>query len=86
MLFENVGLEIIILPFHSHPHTNVGASETTGGMQTYCSPPAVSSPLQGTLSTDFWSNVEYKAGKGKGGKRYAQRLSFLFTPEFTLPS
>jgi len=68
----------IIVP--RQPHTDVGASETTGGEQTYCSASAVSSPLQGTLSPDFWSNVEYKAGTGVGGGRYAQ-LTGCIRPE-----
>ena len=42
-------------------------------MTTYCSTAAKYSDQQGTLSSDFWSNVDYTAGQGVNGGRYAQR-------------
>ncbi|KAF7377924.1 hypothetical protein MSAN_00216200 [Mycena sanguinolenta] len=53
-------------------HTNIGDSEQTGGMQSYCSASAHSSPSQGTLPGNFWSNVAFESGNGMNGKRYAQ--------------
>jgi hypothetical protein len=73
-MFRVARLDISVSFLHSQPHTDIGTSESTGAMQTYCSPDAVSSPLQGTLATNFWSNVEFKSGTGNGGGRYAQRL------------
>ena len=45
----------------------------SSGMKTYCSPAGRYSSQQGQLPADFWSNVEFKSGKGKNGGRYAQR-------------
>ena len=42
-------------------------------MKTYCSPNGRYSSQQGQLPADFWSNVEFKTGKGKNGGRFAQR-------------
>ncbi|KAF7377952.1 putative allergen protein [Mycena sanguinolenta] len=53
-------------------HTNIGDSEHPGGMQSYCSASAHSSPSQGTLPGNFWRNVAFKSGNGKNGKKYAQ--------------
>ncbi|KAG5649810.1 hypothetical protein H0H81_001910 [Sphagnurus paluster] len=59
------------------PHTNVGDSEHPGGMQTYCTPAARTSPLQGELSTSFWRNVAFTTGKGVNGGRYAQQVNIV---------
>ena len=55
------------------PHTDIGDSEHPGGMKTYCSPAGRTSYQQGQLPADFWSNVEYKAGKGQNGQKFVQR-------------
>lgn len=60
-----------------NPHTNIGDSEHTGGMKTYCSPDGRYSSQQGQLPDDWWSHVAFKTGKGKNGQRYAQRASHL---------
>ncbi|KIJ95434.1 hypothetical protein K443DRAFT_11400 [Laccaria amethystina LaAM-08-1] len=39
-------------------HTNVGDSEYPGGETVYCSAKAKTSPLQGDLAPNFWSNVD----------------------------
>jgi hypothetical protein len=44
------------------------------GMQSYCSASARTSSTQGLLPANFWSNIAFKTGKGKTGKRYAQRM------------
>ncbi|KAF7331420.1 Allergen protein [Mycena kentingensis (nom. inval.)] len=63
------------------PHTNIGDSEHTGGMKTYCSPAGrYNNPLQGQLPADFWSNVAFKTGNGPSGQRYAQ-LTGCIRPE-----
>ena len=54
------------------PHTNIGDSEHTGGMQSYCSASARSDSSQGELPAQFWRNVAFKSGAGKNGGRYAQ--------------
>ncbi|KZP28922.1 hypothetical protein FIBSPDRAFT_728527 [Athelia psychrophila] len=54
------------------PHTNIGDSEHTGGMKTYCSAAGRTSSTQGKFPDNFWSNVAYKTGKGKTGGKYAQ--------------
>jgi hypothetical protein len=55
-------------------------------MKTYCSPAGKYSPDQGELPTDFWKNVEFKAGKSSRGGRFAQGLYFglLTTTQFNL--
>lgn len=54
-------------------HTNIGDSEHPGGMKTYCSPAGrYDFPLQGQLPADFWSNVEFKSGRGPTNQRFAQ--------------
>ncbi|CAA7263268.1 unnamed protein product [Cyclocybe aegerita] len=52
------------------PNTNIGDSEHPGGMTSYCSPSAHSSPDQGLLPSDFWKNVLFISGTGAG--RFAQ--------------
>ena len=59
------------------PHTDVGDSEHPGGMKTYCSSAGRSSSQQGQLPDDFWSDVEFKTGKGTKGGRYAQCMYCL---------
>lgn len=59
---------------YSDPHTNVGDSEHPGGMKTYCTPAGRYDSKQGQLPGDFWSNVEFKTGKGASGGRFAQRM------------
>ncbi|KAF8219335.1 hypothetical protein L208DRAFT_1341345 [Tricholoma matsutake] len=54
------------------PHTDIGSSERTGGMKTYCSAAAKRSPQQGELPAGFWSDVEFKTGNGKNGRKFAQ--------------
>jgi hypothetical protein len=44
------------------------------GMQSYCSASARTSSTQGLLPANFWSNMAFKTGNGKTGKRYAQRM------------
>ena len=64
---------------YSDPHTNIGDSEHPGGMKTYCTPAGRYDSRQGQLPGDFWSNVEFKTGKGTNGGRVAQRTyTFLF--------
>jgi hypothetical protein len=67
-----------------NPHTNIGDSETPGGMKTYCSPAGRYSPNQGQLPADFWRNVEFKSGKGRGGGRFVQR-TFKCNDQFIQP-
>ncbi|KAF7377966.1 Allergen protein [Mycena sanguinolenta] len=62
------------------PHTNIGDSEHPGGMQSYCSPNGRYDSSQGELPAQFWSNVAFKSGSGKNGKRYAQ-LTGCIQPE-----
>jgi len=54
------------------PHTDIGDSEETGRMQTFCSASAKTSSAQGQLPSNFWSNIAFLNGKGKNGGRYAQ--------------
>jgi len=61
-------------------HTNIGDSEHPGGTTSYCSAAAKTSELQGTLSSDFWSNVDFTEGQGVNGERYAQ-LTGCIRPE-----
>ncbi|KAG9088362.1 hypothetical protein FS749_002224 [Ceratobasidium sp. UAMH 11750] len=63
-----------------NPHTNIGDSETPGGMKTYCSPNGLYNNAQGKLPANFWSNVEFKSGTSKRGARYAQ-LTGCIRPE-----
>lgn len=60
----------MIMPRHAH--TDIGDSEHPGGMKTYCSASGHYDPSQRTLPSDFWSNIAFKSGKGKNGKRLAQ--------------
>jgi len=62
-----------------NPHTNIGDSETTGGMQTYCSQAAKTSNQQGLLASNFWSDVEFKIGTSPGA-RFVQ-LTGCIRPE-----
>ncbi|KAF9448565.1 hypothetical protein P691DRAFT_669199 [Macrolepiota fuliginosa MF-IS2] len=62
------------------PHTNIGDSEHTGGMKTYCSPSGRYSSTQGQLPPDFWSNVAFKIGHSSRKARYAQ-LTGCIRPE-----
>lgn len=62
-----------------YPHTNIGDSEYPGGMKTYCSQAGRYSPQQGQLPFDFWREVAFESGKGKHGKRYAQRQPLLIS-------
>lgn len=41
-------------------------------MKTYCSAAAKRSPQQGELPAGFWSDVEFKTGNGKNGRKFAQ--------------
>lgn len=59
------------------PHKNIGDSEHPGGMQSYCSSSAHTSDSQGLLPDNFWRNVEFKAGNGSNGGKWAQREYFL---------
>lgn len=62
-------------------HTNIGDSEHPGGMKSYCSASARTSDVQGLLPNNFWKNVEFKTGKGNGGKKWAQcqcNIHFLY--------
>ncbi|KAF9048860.1 hypothetical protein BJ165DRAFT_1580357 [Panaeolus papilionaceus] len=63
-----------------YEHTNIGDSEYPGGMKTYCSPAGRYDTQQGQLPSDFWSNVEFKAGTSSRGARYAQ-LTGCIRPE-----
>ena len=54
-------------------HTNVGDSEYPGGETVYCSAKAKTSPLQGDLAPNFWSNVEFVSKTGVNGQAYVQR-------------
>lgn len=63
-------------------NTNIGDSEHPGGMKTYCSPAGrYDLALQGQLPADFWSNVEFKTGRGPTNQRYAQRMLFTASSE-----
>jgi len=55
-----------------NPHTNIGDSETPGGMQTFCSQAARTSGQQGLLPSNFWSNVELQIGISSSGARFVQ--------------
>ncbi|KAF8800087.1 hypothetical protein BYT27DRAFT_7263228 [Phlegmacium glaucopus] len=61
-------------------HTDVGDSETPGGMTSYCSADAKYSDLQGEFSPDFWRDVDYITGQGLNGGRYVQ-LTGCINPE-----
>ncbi|KAF7300955.1 Allergen protein [Mycena indigotica] len=74
----DANLHCMIMP--RDPHTNIGDSEHPGGMKTYCSPAGKYSSLQGTLPSNFWSNVEFKTGYGRNGGRFAQ-LTGCIRPE-----
>jgi hypothetical protein len=52
----------MIMPLNAH--TDIGDSEHTGGMKTYCSPAGRYSDQQGQLPAEFWSNVSFVAGAG----------------------
>ncbi|KAG9006754.1 hypothetical protein FRB90_009764 [Tulasnella sp. 427] len=52
-------------------HTDIGVSETPGGMMTYCTKPY--SDKQGTIPQDFFRNVSFVQATGKSGKPYVQR-------------
>ncbi|KAF7368793.1 Allergen protein [Mycena venus] len=56
------------------PHTNIGDSEQTGGMQAYCSASGHTDSSQGLIPDGFWrnGNVAFETGSGKNGGRYAQ--------------
>lgn len=41
---------------------------------TYCSEAGKYSDEQGTLLSNFWSDVDYTEGRGVNGQRYAQRM------------
>ena len=43
-------------------------------MMTYCSEAGKYSDEQGTLLSNFWSDVDYTEGRGVNGQRYAQRM------------
>ncbi|CAE6491125.1 unnamed protein product [Rhizoctonia solani] len=47
-------------------HTNIGDSESTGQMQSYCSASGKTDPSQGNLPNDFWTKVTYKKGRNNG--------------------
>lgn len=53
-------------------HTNVGDSEYPGGETVYCSAKAKTSPLQGDLASNFWSNVEFVSKTGVNGQVFVQ--------------
>lgn len=63
--------------FYRDPHTNIGDSEYSGGMTSYCSAAAKTSDLQGELASNFWESVDYTTGKGVNGERYVQRVSLF---------
>ena len=46
-------------------------------MKTYCSPAGQTSPDQGQLSSDFWSNVDFVSGTSASGGRFAQRTRII---------
>ncbi|KAF6759815.1 hypothetical protein DFP72DRAFT_884292 [Ephemerocybe angulata] len=68
----------MIMPRNAH--TTIGDSETPGGMKTYCSPTGKYDSSQGTLPSNFWSNMEFKSGTSSRGARYAQ-LTGCIRPE-----
>ncbi|KAG6887162.1 hypothetical protein C0992_000365 [Termitomyces sp. T32_za158] len=70
VLINNANSYCLILP--RNPRTNIGDSERPGGERTYCSASARRSSQQGLLPNQFWRKVDYRTGKGKNGKRYAQ--------------
>ncbi|PFH49459.1 hypothetical protein AMATHDRAFT_63159 [Amanita thiersii Skay4041] len=61
-------------------HTNIGDSEHPGGMTTYCTSQGRSSPEQGLLPDNFWSQVAYTTGTGVKGGKYVQ-LTGCIRPE-----
>jgi hypothetical protein len=61
-------------------HTNIGDSETPGGMRVYCSASARTDNSQGLFPNDFWKKVTFKSGTGKKGKKYVQRKSQSYSP------
>ena len=71
-IFHSFATNSMIMPRDAH--TNIGDSEHPGGMKTYCTPAGRYSSQQGQLPANFWSNIEFKSGKGKNGGRYAQRM------------
>ncbi|KXN82974.1 hypothetical protein AN958_01979 [Leucoagaricus sp. SymC.cos] len=64
----------------SNLHTNIGDSEYPGGMQSYCSPAGRDNDSQGLIPDNFWSNLEYRFGRGSKGGKYAQ-LTGCIRPE-----
>ncbi|KAL9714497.1 hypothetical protein Ac2012v2_002812 [Leucoagaricus gongylophorus] len=68
----------LILP--RDPHTNVGDSEYSGGMRSYCSASGRDNDSQGLLPDDFWSESEYRSVRGEKGGKYAQ-LTGCIRPE-----
>ena len=71
-IFHSFATNSMIMPRDAH--TNIGDSEHPGGMKTYCTPAGRYPSQQGQLPANFWSNIEFKSGKGKNGGRYAQRM------------
>ncbi|KAF8608157.1 hypothetical protein BDV93DRAFT_519219 [Ceratobasidium sp. AG-I] len=53
-------------------HTNIGDSESTGQMQSYCTASARTSNAQGLLPNGFFTKATFKSGTGKTGKKYVQ--------------
>ncbi|KAG8732081.1 hypothetical protein FRC12_019449, partial [Ceratobasidium sp. 428] len=68
----------MIMPRYAH--TDIGASEYPGGMQTYCSPGGRFDDSQGELPIDFWSNAEVSTAGGQNGARQVQ-LTGCIRPE-----
>ncbi|KAG8715035.1 hypothetical protein FRC08_011072 [Ceratobasidium sp. 394] len=73
-------IDCIIVP--RNPHTDIGVSETPGGMQTFCSPNGHFDGSQGVLPADFWRNVEMSTAPGVNGARRVQ-LTGCIRPETT---
>lgn len=68
----------VIMPRDAH--TNIGDSETAGGMQTYCTASARTSDQQGLLPSNFFSNVDFQSGTSSSGDRFIQ-LTGCIRPE-----
>ncbi|CAE6428632.1 unnamed protein product [Rhizoctonia solani] len=70
VLIESATKYCMVMPRKAH--TDIGDSETPGGMRVYCSASARTDNSQGLFPDSFWKKVTYKSGTGKKGKKYVQ--------------
>jgi hypothetical protein len=64
-------LDCMIMP--RYENTDIGASESPGLMQSFCSAEAHTDGSQGQFPDSFWRQVAFESGNGVNGQRYVQR-------------